>query len=199
MHIGVLYEGKLDQEPLQILIESILHQQNPDLEIRFVNHSALGPITSAMAVAVALFFEGLPMCDIAVFFSDHDRDGEKCKAVRDWVRDSFIQVSNNIIAIACPDPNFETWLIEEDIAIRHVLEGLGYDNPLPYDDLKPKDRLQKIIDQYNQGDVTRRPLDVYIEIAKKINIDMLSGKNAAFKKFVDELLDISIPVLRNIL
>ncbi len=59
------------------------------------------------------------------------------------------------------------------------------ENQIPYATMHPKARLEKLIYEFNE-DFTKSKMDIYKEIAEKINIQSLIMRNAEFKKlYVD--------------
>jgi hypothetical protein len=191
MRIGLLYEGMLDKEPAQELIKSILREQGKDGQHEFVCYPCGGPIVSFMEPAHALFFDSIKPCDIAVFLSDSDRDGKKCLAVDRRKKEYSNSMTVDTIAVGCPDPCFENWLLIEEVAVKKVLFLAG-DKPLPHSDLKPKPRLAKLIRENNK-DITKTSLEIYTDIAKKVNIGALYYKDPTFKDLCDQIKEISKP------
>lgn len=185
MRVGILIEGVLDREPIQSLVERIILNIYSDPELQFILHKANGPIVSNLEIAVTIFFESRPRCDIAVFVGDYDRSGENCRRVRNWVKQFVLLNAEEIIVTACPKPTLEAWLLEEEISIKKVL-GLRPDEPLPHNKLSPKDRFMEIIGQFNR-EITKSAPEIYSEVARGMDLQYLYRKSPSFKSFYDEL------------
>ncbi len=185
IRIGVLYEGKYDEESIKSIIEKIFKINFPYVVIEFICCEARGPILSKVEPALGIFFEGNASCDLAVFLTDTDRDN-KCGAVKQQVR-KFL--SSAKIVIGCPSPSFEQWFFKEEVAIKKVL-GLNQTAPLPFKNYKkkPKERLLKII-KISSTDITMSKRDIFLEISKSLDLEALLRKDKKnFRKFYFQLV-----------
>jgi hypothetical protein len=90
------------------------------------------------------------------------------------------------ILVLCPNPTFEVWFFEEENALKNVL-NLPKEEPITYSTLHPKSRLEKLIYTYYE-DFTKSKMDIYEEIAEKINIQSLIMRDVEFKKLYIEFI-----------
>ncbi len=182
MKIGLLYEGSLDEKPLQIIIKRILLEIKSDLQdINFVLKEAHGGIEGQIRIAAVLFYDTYG-CDLAVFVSDTDGKDSKCKRIKALVSKycKRINLSSPYIT-GCPDPELEQWYLDEENAIKQIF-SLSGSTRLPYDQMTPKERLNRIIDDNNK-DITVTPREIYSEIAGILNLRKLYMSNTSFKTF----------------
>lgn len=185
MLVGILAENATDSEPLEEILINIFSQFS--ITPKFISVEAYGPIISKVDSANKLFFEASPSCNIAIYLNDLDKYQERCIKVR---RLASTYVNSNPtakIVVGCPKPTFEEWLLVEENAVKSILK-LNPSSPIPHRTIAdPKARLRKIIDE--NGDITMSYKDNYVEIAKLLNLDVLSGRDSAFKRFYNDLLE----------
>lgn len=184
MLVGILAENSTDSEPLKEIVINIFSQFS--INPSFISVEAYGQIISKIDSANKLFFETSPSCNIAIYLNDLDRHPERCAKVNRMVNAYVANNPTANIVVGCPKPTFEEWLLVEENAMKSVL-SLSSSNPIPHRELvDPKARLQKIIDE--NGDITMSYKDNYVEIAKLLNFKVLSTRDAAFKRFYEDLL-----------
>lgn len=189
MKIGLLYEGDLDEKPLQIIIKRILLEIKPELQdINFVLKEAYGGIEGQIRIAAILFYD-THGCDLAVFITDTDGKDAKCKRIKVLVSRYCKRVNPSALYITgCPDPELEQWYLDEENAIKQVFSLPGSVR-LPYGQIMPKERLNRIIDD-NNNDITVTPREIYSTIAEILNLRKLYMSNASFKSFYNALKQI---------
>ncbi len=186
MLVGILSENTTDSDPLKEIIIKALSQFS--ITPVFATVEAYGPIVPKIDSANKLFFDTSPVCDIAIYLNDFDKYPERCAKVRRLASAFVITNPAAKIVVGCPKPTFEEWLIVEENAMKSVLR-LNPSSPIPHRVITdPKARLQKIIDE--NGDITMSYKDNYVEIAKLLNFDVLSERDATFKRFYEDLLNI---------
>lgn len=184
MIIGILAEGDLDLEPLKNLLHNIFNHLNIDSGIKIVPFVVGGSIETHLSKASKLFFNTNPKCDLAIFLNDIDKSPERCKYIRNWVKEYIQQNPDNKIVVGCPDRHFEQWFVSEENTLKSFF-NLSGSKPLPYSDKLPKEQLESIF--YEFGDITDSLKDVYIELAGKLNIPFLITKDKSFSRFYREL------------
>jgi hypothetical protein len=182
MNIGLLYEGDLDEKPLQIIILKLLQEINPQIQnIEFVNKPAHGSIEGQIRIALILFYETYD-CDIAIFVADTDGKEDKQKRIKSLVLSYSKKVKpSSINIIGCPDPELEQWFLDEENAIKQIFSLPG-NEALPYADMTPKERLRRIIDE-NPEDITKTRPDIYVNIAELMDFKKLTMSSRSFKSF----------------
>lgn len=185
MLVGILAENATDSEPLKEILINIFSQFSIIPE--FISVEAYGPIISKIDSANKLFFDPSPSCNIAIYLNDFDKYPERCVKVRRLASAYVSAHPTAKIVVGCPKPTFEEWLLIEENAMKSVLK-LNPSSPIPHRAIADrKARLQKIIDE--NGDITMSYKDNYVEIAKLLNLDVLSGRDATFKRFYSDLLE----------
>ncbi len=191
MLIGILYEGDYDEKPLIAIIVKIIQTdtQFSNVKINFALFPADGSIDGAIKQAVFLFHR-IKKCDLCIFASDTDnnirRARVKASAIKRLVKKFGDKINPNAKNVfAFPKPELEQWFISEENSIKHVL-NLPFEKPLPFNELKPKERLKKIIDIYNK-DITITPKELYEKIALDLDLSKLTN-DKSFKSFFEDLL-----------
>lgn len=187
--IGILCEGYKDEKPLKRIITNLVTESGLDNDVSFVNFISEGPIEPKIPVAITKFFV-TSKADFAIFVSDTDRNLQKRIGLQKLVNKYNLQ--NNNILITCPDPHLESWFIQEESAIKSVFNLKG-NLSIPYPELEPKSRIEKLFRESQVFDYTYTIYDVYEKIADKLNLLTLSKKNICpsfhvFYKSFNELI-----------
>jgi hypothetical protein len=185
MKIGILHEGFLDAESIKIIVLRIIEHVGVEVPIEFDLYRANGPIIGKMPAAQKRFFECEKPCDFGIFISDIDRVLHKKKQIENWIKSQKKSHPHHIIS-CCPDPTLEIWFLREENCIKQKYRSLNASAPLPYENLHPKEQIQKIIIAHDE--ITASPKDVYPELAKLLNLSLLASKDAIFDKFYKQLI-----------
>ncbi len=185
MKIGLLYEGDLDEKPLQILIKRIIQKINPQIsEFNFIPKPCGGSIEGHIRLAAILFFT-THESDIAVFIADTDGDNRKKSRIRAAVTRECRKINSSAkYAVGCPDKEFEQWILDEENSVKQLFSLPGV-KPLPYPDMNAKERLKKIIDE-NNTDITLSIGEIYGKLTERIDIDTLIRRSPSFKSFYEQ-------------
>ncbi len=191
MKIGVLYEGKFDDRAIKRIIIKIILQKYPRVDpadIVFVTKSGGGNIEGHIYPATSLFFVA-NNCDCAIYISDTDNGAtsvrKKMQRVAAKVKKAVEDLARGArVVVACPKPELEQWFFGDELTIKRVLE-LPETEPLKYPEMAPKDRLTKLIFDYNSYLLT--PVEIYEKIASHLDLAKLDD-HRSFRKFRLELL-----------
>jgi hypothetical protein len=177
MRIGILHEGSLDKRALTILIERVLNLKQ--IEFRYI--SAEGKIHARIEAAVTNFFdEG---SDMVVLAGDDDPKSKSYTNLNAKIR-RLKDKGMYKIALACPQPHFETWFIEEGNALKNLL-GLSSTDAIPHENSTPKERVKKLFDNAD-FDIEYLLDDFYADLCKKMSLTTLRG-DKRFQRFYDDL------------
>jgi hypothetical protein len=186
MHIGLLYEGLLDENSLKILVGRIVAGSSifSRNQITFTVQSSSGPIIPKMEIAAKIFFDGEKRADFAVFMSDIDGQLERKKNITDWVKE-YSDRTGNIIVVGIAEPKYEHWLMKEGNAIKNLLSIPG-DKSIYDLSGDPKWQMANIYDEYNK-DSSFTLKNLYTEASEKIEIEYLKTRDKSFESFLHEL------------
>ncbi|MBI5414745.1 hypothetical protein HZA38_04490 [Candidatus Peregrinibacteria bacterium] len=190
MKIGLLYEGDFDEKPLQIIIQRIIGEINPNIRnIEFILKPAHGSINKQVGIAFSLFYS-VHNCDMAVFIADSDGKRDKQKKIKTQVTKHCIKIkpdSRNIVG--CPDPELEQWFLDEENAIK-IIFSLEREDALPYPEMSPKERFRRIITE-NNSDITTTLSDIYVKSAEIMDFKKLEMSSKSFENFYGSFCKIS--------
>lgn len=191
MKVGILYEGIYDKKSLIEILTKLISNKR-DLtpgQISFILYSPDGDIEGSIKTAAILFFD-TNYCDIGVFVADCKKNKAKERRIRGNVTRHCKDINPDAnFVCGFPDPELEQWFLNEENAIRKILK-LNKERGLPYRELKPKERLLKIIEENrSQENITESNLDIYAQIASALDLEKLSSCNPSFKKFKNALVD----------
>ncbi len=186
MKIGLLYEGHLDQESLQIIIKRIIGETGKDPEsVIFVPYPASGSIDGYIRLAAILFYD-THSCDLGVFVADTDGQDSKRRRIKQAVARHCrnINASANFV-VGFPDPELEQWFLDEEDAIKNnfSLEG---NRRLPYADMPSKERFKKIVSEKRQ-DITITISEYYAKVAVSVNLGKLYRSSDSFRSFYNAI------------
>lgn len=188
MTIGLLYEGTLDEKPLEVIIEKVigLVGRQGVHNIKFISRPASGSIEGYIKSSAILFYDTYN-CNLAFFIADTDGDDKKISRIRASVSKHCRKInSSSVNVVGCPDPELEQWLIDEENAIKQVF-SLPSVKPLPFNEIAhPKERLQKIISIYNR-DITVTRSELYAKVVNLMNLDKLRMNSPSFKSFYNSI------------
>lgn len=187
MMVGLLFEGSLDREAIKVLTARLIANFAPDKPVKFVFVKADGPIDVKMEPSAVRFFEEEDSCDFAIFLSDVDKDPKnvKRKRINAWIRNYFLKKNKSIIPVF-PNPTFEQWFFAEENALKQIFPAMNPTSPIPYSDLKPKERLKKIVIEFS-NDITVSPKDVYPLISEILDLHHLATKDVSFRRFNEKM------------
>ncbi len=185
MLIGLLYEGKRDESAISSLIKRILEDCVKE-DLRFIQYKAEGPIINKINPALKTFFGLKESAEIAVFFSDQDKDPNHCKNLEIKTREELAtHYSGRKVVFAFPSPHFENWFIVEENSLKELYE-LERGEKLPFSEIKyPKSRLERIHETANIEMLTITK--AYTKLAEGIDIKLLKDKDRDFKRLHNEL------------
>ncbi len=186
MLIGVLIEGDKDERPLKVIVRRIIRGVHPGVNPAIITYVSDGPIESKIPAAITQFFINKE-ADLAVFVADSD--GDRSKKRKLTVQVNKYNYNSKPIILACPDPELENWFFEEEATLKSIFRLSG-SLPIPYGELKPKERLEKLFRESSLFDFTVTMYDIYEDIANNMNMAMLASGNrsSSFKKFYNDFV-----------
>ena len=189
MRIGILAESDYDTLILQELTKKVASQATPPIRsVEFLPaHEAHGTVIPDMELASSLFFGGAKKVDCTLFGIDLDQNPRRRRIVNDFVK---VKAEGGLLIVPLfSDPHVEEILFADGgNAIKSVLIGLSPEAALPYGDLPPKKRLQKLIRDFGPRELSLTDKDVYRSIAAAVDLDQLSRGSANFKRFRERFL-----------
>ena len=185
MNVGLLYEGDKDKRALIVLIDRVLKVYNSNLELKFLPFPADGPINSKVKAAYTEFFVN-NSCGMAVFASDTDGSQTKQRSIINQV--TKVNTSSKPIVVWCINPEFEQIFFDEENELKSVF-GLQGSMPIPYEDMKPKERFKRLHDESPNIGITETVKDTTEKIAFEMDINMLinTKKCPSFKKLYKDI------------
>jgi len=185
LKLGIAYEGE-DRDFIVIdnIIKKILPSNINYQVLRLVSPRTciLGNVT----IYTRLFFCSAESVDLALFFTDQDKDKEGRK---DKIRELISRVNPGYIdfsVIGVPDPHLEKWLISDYNAVKRVF-GLPGDEKIPGSDLSPKDQIK-----FLQSLMGKEQLSFYEaceNLSHELDIDVVRQRCADFNSFAGELIN----------
>lgn len=187
MKIGVLFEGKYDQPILRIINRILNSHYNKSTLIDFTSQPSDGDIEGSLEPTIYLFFT-IEHCDLVVFVADKGKkSSQKDKSIKKKTKKLLQSIyPNGKLVFAFPEPEFEQWYLDEEDAVKKLL-GLNFSSPLPHNEIKePKERLEKIIDECEK-EIDETKMDIYLKLARNIDLNKLSLCSPSFKKFRSDL------------
>lgn len=191
MEIGILHEGKNDITPLEVLVKRIILQSKPDFDInsiQFITYNAYGNIQGHIEPALRLFFR-LNKSTMAILVADLDPGSTKSKSKLQRInlktKETISKICPDATVInAFPKPELEEWLLSDESVVKSVLSISEV--KLPYSELTPKDRLDRLITSYSKSYLTHA--QIYAKIAQQSSLDILLTKRS-YKNFHKKLQD----------
>lgn len=184
---GILSEGDSDLSSLSILCGRIAKIKGIELELNIpLSKPANGPISDkVIRVRTEMFRKG--GVQFAAYFADADKDGfhKKVKFIKDVIRDIDTSWLDRAV-VGVPDRNLEAWLLEDQDMVKKIL-GIPGSLPLPHSEIKdPKEKLIRLVAEY--GDEAMTPTSFRLELANKIDLNILKRKSNSFRAFYDDIM-----------
>lgn len=189
MEVGILCEGNYDEQAISTIVKRILEEKlTVKVKINFNVKTASGHVNKKIESALYNFFEMFtPRCDLAVIFSDSDTDPAQARNCRKILEAIYAKKNYPPYALACITPHFEQWFIKEEDALKKIFK-LDYRKKLPYEDLKPKDRIKKLLKEADHLDLSVTIREINTQAAKEMQFSkLLKGSYKEFKSFYEAL------------
>lgn len=184
MKIGILSEGIDDSA---VLIELFKKISSEEISIEFANKlvflaplHAHGNILPKMELASTVFFDGREKADVVIFGVDLDGNTGRKRKVSAFIKKEQEKESNRYIIPLFLEPHLERIFFEDgDIALKKVLNKISPEIPIPFNDLKPKSRLAKLIKEFTPEDIMLTRTEIYKQLTANLNLDQISKVRAS--------------------
>src|SRR3989338_1104254 len=192
IHLGIAYEGELDIEPVQILIERILE---PLCQITIKRKISPHTCIIGYVSSYTTIFFVQDCVDIAIYLTDQDessddRRGQVIEKIRK-VNPLYLDFS----AIGICDPHFEKWLIVDHNTAKKVFKIENHSVPLPHNDKTPKYQIATLKNVMKDNQPSLH--EVYNSLARELDIDFVRTNCLDFNVFCENLIEVCKNCLRN--
>ncbi|HET7060150.1 MAG TPA: hypothetical protein VFH99_02435 [Candidatus Saccharimonadales bacterium] len=124
--------------------------------------------------------------DMAFYFADRDKgDYDKLEYIQQEIGAvNGAYLLRSIVGI--PDPHMEAWLLADENAVKRVF-GIAGEQPVPFANLPPKDRLNALSNK--AGDTELTPPIARRKLAKSCNLNLVERRNRSYNQFIGRYND----------
>lgn len=179
--VGLAYEGNRDLETIKIIILRLAEDFEQDFVFsehrRGINnaHTAIVPYVKTFT---GYMFDEAEV-DFAFYFTDQDDDANsRRRQILSKIEEVGITYFEKSF-VGVPIPHFEAWLICDEDIVKSVLH-YDHTKPLPYSDMRPKERLQALVQNSSVNILLE---DAKIQIAQRMSFENLCRAQVGFKEF----------------
>ncbi len=181
LKVGVAYEGQLDTQYITTLVSRILTEKGYGIsELDIVQ--ARTAITKYVPVYTRRFSDNGR--ELIVFLTDGDGGSNTKTDIVDKINSSKPELLP-ISAVGIAEPHLESWVIADEDSVKSIF-GLDASRPLPYAQMKPKDRLISI---HSSSSYDGTLDDAKITIASSSNLQKVSRQCNDFSLFMQSIND----------